>query len=223
MTKKARGIILSLGLGLWVWSCAVPPPPRRVETAPPAYETRKAVFTQRGIASWYGEEFHGNATASGEIYDMYELTAAHRTLPLGTSVMVTNRENHRSVAVRINDRGPFVKGRIIDLSYTAARTLGMAEQGTAEVKVVALEMKGVPATGPPTYTVQVGSFSEKQNAERLLAELHRHFSESYMTVLETDQGRYYRVRVGRFENEEAAYEMAEKLAASGYSVHITSR
>jgi rare lipoprotein A len=78
-------------------------------------------MVQYGVASWYGEKFHGNPTASGEIYDMYQLTAAHKTLPLGTYVMVTNTENNRSVQVKVNDRGPFVKGRLIDLSYAAAR------------------------------------------------------------------------------------------------------
>lgn len=223
MKTRKRSIILSLGLGLWVWSCAAPAPPRKEEPAPPAFETRKAVYTERGVASWYGKEFHGNPTASGEIYNMFEMTAAHRTLPLGTSVMVTNLENHRSVAVRVNDRGPFVKGRIIDLSYAGARAIGIVDRGTAEVRIVALEMKGAPSTGVPVYTVQVGSFSKKANADRLLAQLRSRFSEAYMTVLETNQGRYYRVRVGKFENEESAYETAKRLAASGYSVLITSR
>lgn len=223
MASRVRVIILALGMVFFVWSCARSPAPRREEPIRPTLESRKAVYTERGIASWYGKKFHGNPTASGEIYDMYELTAAHQTLPLGTAVMVTNLENRRSVKVRINDRGPFLKGRIIDLSYAAARSIGMVDKGTAEVKIVALEMKGVPSSGVPVYTVQVGAFSDKANAERLLAELRRGFSEAYMTILETDQGRYYRVRVGRFEDQELAYQMAQKLAASGYSVLITSR
>lgn len=90
---------------------------------------------EEGVASWYGAEFHGKRTASGEIYDMFALTAAHRRLPFGTLVEVTNLENGRKVVVRINDRGPFKKGRIIDLSYAAARRLGMVEQGTARVRL----------------------------------------------------------------------------------------
>src|SRR5438309_11172638 len=93
---------------------------------------------QLGVASWYGPGFHGNRTANGEIYDQYELTAAHRTLPLGTRVMVTNLSNGRAVEVRINDRGPFVDGRAIDLSYAAARVLRMVGPGTARVRIDAL-------------------------------------------------------------------------------------
>src|SRR5262245_23123224 len=91
-----------------------------------------------GVASWYGPGFHGNRTANGEIYDQYELTAAHPTLPLGTRAMVTNMKNGRAVEVRINDRGPFVGGRVIDLSYAAARSIGMIGPGTAPVRVEVL-------------------------------------------------------------------------------------
>jgi rare lipoprotein A len=99
----------------------------------------KPSFTQIGIASWYGKEFHKKKTASGERYNMYDLTAAHRTLPFGTRVRVTNLDNNRSVIVRINDRGPFKKGRIIDLSYAAAKKLKMLESGTAKVRVESLD------------------------------------------------------------------------------------
>jgi rare lipoprotein A len=189
----------------------------------PDLERRRAVYSQRGIASWYGQDFHGNATASGEIYNMYDLTAAHKTLPLGTSVMVTNLENHRSVSVKINDRGPFVKGRIIDLSYAAARSVGMVEKGTARVEIVALGVTEADTARVLVYTVQVGSFSKRVNAERLLGQLHQNFPEAYMTVLETNQGRYYRVRVGKFEDQQEAYRMARRLTVSGYPVLITSR
>lgn len=90
---------------------------------------------QVGLASYYGEKFHGKRTASGEIYNMYDMTAAHRTLPFGTYVMVTNLENGRSVVVRINDRGPFAKGRVIDLSYAAAKRLGILHKGVAKVRI----------------------------------------------------------------------------------------
>ena len=216
-------MIVVLGLGLGVWSCAGLLPPRREETRRPTFETRKPVYSQRGIASWYGEEFHGNPTASGEIYDMYELTAAHRTLPLGTPVMVTNLENHRSVGVRINDRGPFVKGRIIDLSYGAARAIGIVEKGTARVEVVAFDLTEAPNDGAPVYTVQVGSFSRRENAERLLKQLQEVSRQAYMTILKINGGNYYRVRVGRYGSRETAYRMAEKLASRGYAVLITSR
>ena len=98
-----------------------------------------AGYREEGIASWYGGYFHGRRTSSGDVYDMYQMTAAHKSLPLPTYVRVTNQENGRSVVLRVNDRGPFVEDRIIDLSYTAATKLGMAEQGTARVEVVALD------------------------------------------------------------------------------------
>ena len=88
-----------------------------------------------GTASWYGKEFHGRRTTSGEIFDMYKLTAAHNELPLGTRVRVTNLKNHRSVVVKINDRGPFVPGRVIDLSYAAAKKIGMVKDGLTKVKI----------------------------------------------------------------------------------------
>src|SRR5262249_58511897 len=112
--------------------------------------------TQLGTASWYGPGFHGNRTASGEVYDQYDLTAAHQTLPLGTRVIVTNLDNGRAVEVRINDRGPFVKGRSIDLSYAAARSLGMLGPGTVPVRIEVLggHPQRLASAG---YTIQVGS------------------------------------------------------------------
>ncbi|NBV54762.1 MAG: septal ring lytic transglycosylase RlpA family protein, partial [Proteobacteria bacterium] len=95
-------------------------------------------FSEKGIASWYGSDFHGNATANGECYNMYAFTAAHRTLPLPTIARVTNLENNRSVVVKINDRGPFARGRVIDLSYAAAQSLGVVRNGTAPVLVEAI-------------------------------------------------------------------------------------
>ena len=135
-------------------------------------------FQQRGIASWYGEDFHGRQTSNGETYDMYGISAAHKTLPLGTYVRVVNLDNNRSLDVRINDRGPFVHGRIIDLSYGAARKLGVVGPGTAPVEIVAL---GTPAPGTSpdkpgylpvdyysgNFTFQVGAFVDRANAQRL--------------------------------------------------------
>ena len=154
-----RLLIIGLILGL-VWACAhgrreaVPPTGKRVEV---------------GWASWYGEPFHGRKTASGAVYDMYQLTAAHKTLPLGTRVMVTHLTNGNAVAVTVNDRGPFVGGRIIDLSYAAAQALGMAGEGVAQVRVEVVDAERIsasPAEGP--FTVQVGSFADRANAGRLM-------------------------------------------------------
>ena len=218
-----RWVVLFVGFSLFMSSCAAPTRPVKRKPVQPVPERRDSFYVERGVASWYGREFHGNPTASGEIYNMYDLTAAHRALPLGTSAMVTNLENNRSVRVRINDRGPFMKGRIIDLSYAAAKVIDMVDQGTAQVKIVAFGIGEDFREEASIYTVQVGSFSKKANAEDLLQEVRRVFQEAYMTVLETTGGNYYRVRVGRFETREMAYRVAQKLASLGYSVLITSR
>lgn len=124
-----------------VSACAQTPP----APPPPAAAPQPAVFTQTGTASWYGKSHHGRTTANGEKFDMEAMTAAHRTLPFGTRVRVTNLENKRSVVVRINDRGPYVRNRIIDLSARAARELGIAEDGLARVR---LEQVPETATAP---------------------------------------------------------------------------
>jgi len=222
-SRRNRWVALLFVIGMVVSSCVGPSRPVKKKPVQPVPGRRGSAYVERGIASWYGEGFHGNPTASGEIYNMYDLTAAHRTLPLGTSVMVTNLENHRSVRVRINDRGPFLKGRIIDLSYAAAKAIDMAEKGTARVEVVAAGVSKDHKRQAPVYAVQIGSFSKRENAERLLHEVRAFFEGAYMTVLETTQGSYYRVRVGRFPRREMAYQAAEKLVSLGYSVLITSR
>ena len=168
-------------------------------------------FSQRGKASWYGGEFHGRKTANGEIYDMYAMTAAHKTLPFGTYVSVCNIENNRKIEVKINDRGPFVRGRVLDLSYIAAKKLGMVGPGTAEVEIVALgaisEQKQTSGIGrsyiPGNYyqgnfTVQIGAFSEVKNAQRLKQKLDRLYGNSYITICYDGHSALYRVRTGRF-------------------------
>jgi len=122
-------------------------------------------YVERGVASWYGPKFHGNVTASGERFDMYALTAAHRTLPIRTDVEVTNLRNGRSIVVRINDRGPFVDRRIIDLSYAAGKALGLVGTGTERVEVRAIGVSR-KVTRSPGF-VQVGAYSTPANAERM--------------------------------------------------------
>ncbi len=154
-------------------------------------------FVQSGVASWYGKDFHGKKTSNGEIYDMHAMTAAHKTLPLGVYLKVSNRENGRETTVRVNDRGPFVKGRILDLSYAAAKTLGVDMAGTALVRIEALgyrqdggkEQYKAPASyDAGDYTVQVGAFKEKANAERLSGEMRKlyGFSDVRMTNVNGD-------------------------------------
>lgn len=170
---------------------------------------------QTGTASWYGGEFHGRPTSSREVYDMNDLTAAHNTLRLGTFVAVTNLTNGRSVVVRINDRGPFVKNRIIDLSYAAARAIDMIGPGTAPVRIEVL-----PGLSPPPaalrFSIQIGSFVIKENAEAMSRELERQFPDIQISTFETPSQVYHRVRIPARDRESAAA-IARRLADKGYA------
>ncbi|MFQ5526534.1 MAG: septal ring lytic transglycosylase RlpA family protein [Thermoanaerobaculia bacterium] len=132
-------------------------------------------FEQSGIASWYGPGFHGRTTANGETYDMEAMTAAHKKLPFGSIVEVRNRDNGRRTRVRINDRGPFVRGRIIDLSKAAAREIGMIGAGTARVKIRVIGRSERRLRGSKRYTVQAGAFRERLRAQDRLAAVRRHY------------------------------------------------
>jgi rare lipoprotein A len=125
-----------------------------------------AFSLETGIASWYGGKFHGRKTSSGEVYDMYKLTAAHKTLPFGTMVLVTNLENNMSVTVKVNDRGPFVKGRIIDLSKAAAMEINLVKTGVTQVKVEILGASYKDRSAL-VYDIQIGAFREASNANNL--------------------------------------------------------
>jgi rare lipoprotein A len=176
-----------------------------------------------GLASWYGEKFHGRRTASGKVYDMYQLTAAHKTLPLGTSVIVTHVNNGKSVEVTVNDRGPFVRGRIIDLSYAAAQALEMVEQGVAKVRVEVLDTRPISTPSPEgPFTIQVGSFISQSNAISLMEELQRAYKDVYITELKTPENTYYRVRLGTFKTRDEAYRFATRLAQDGYNAYMTT-
>jgi rare lipoprotein A len=175
--------------------------------------------SQTGLASWYGPDFHGKLTSNKEIYDMYDMTAAHRTLPFGTQVMVTNLENGRAATVRINDRGPFVGDRIIDLSYAAARILGMIGPGTARVRLDIIRAAS-PPPGSGRWSVQAGSFISKDNASRLARELEkRGYSGVKVSAYKTPAQVYYRVRVGA-PGEESVRAIARRLNADGYVVLV---
>jgi rare lipoprotein A len=175
---------------------------------------------QYGMASWYGPDFHGKPTYSGEIYDMYQLTCAHNTLPLGTTVIVTNLENGKSLELKVNDRGPFVKDRIIDLSYSAARILEVHQKGTAYVKV---ETVGPWIDEIFRFTLQVGSFTDEAKAQQLAESLRGSFENVYVTTVETSTQKYHRVRVGQYDSKELALVTAEKLSRMGFEVLVTSR
>ena len=177
------------------------------------YEPGRGIgYREVGLASWYGEDYHGRKTANGEVYDMYAMTAAHRTLPFNLRVRVTNLENGRKAEFRINDRGPFIPGRIIDLSKSGARELGIMDSGTARVSV---EADGEAAGSPPlwegVYAIQVGSFVEKENASRFREDLARKHPQVHVVLWESNTKRYYRVRLGSFRTEKEARRYSEGL------------
>ena len=188
-------------------------------------------FVQYGIASWYGPKFHGRPTSSGQIFDMYRKTAAHKTLPLFTVVKVTNLSNQRSIIVPINDRGPFVKGREIDLSFAAAEEIGLIGPGLAEVKIMALGREvGVAQTGGKLtpvvevldfkggeFTVQVGAFQNKGNALRLAERMKSQYA--YVNVApfaDADNQIWYKVFVSRTTNLDRAAEIEKNLEKLGF-------
>ena len=175
-------------------------------------------FRQQGIASWYGPDFHGKRSSSGEIYDMHDMTAAHKTLPLGTLVRVRHLQNQRSIEVRINDRGPFVGDRIIDLSYEAARRLGVIGPGTAAVEVQAIgTLAGTPAdVYSGNFTFQVGAFSSRENAERLRAELNSRFGNAHIVEFEQKGRVFYRLRVGKCTSLDEAVAYEAHLKENGF-------
>ena len=167
-------------------------------------------YLERGVASWYGPGFHGNKTANGEQYDMHQFTAAHRTLPLGSVAEVRSLTNGRKVTVRINDRGPFAKGRIIDLSLAAAQALVMTGQGTDQVELRVVAYQGRP--GAMGYLrVQVASFVEQANALALAGRLKGQYPDVRVAPVELSSGRRYRVLVGRFTSEKQAEAVADRL------------
>jgi rare lipoprotein A len=185
-------------------------------------------YTEEGTASWYGPDFHGRKTSNGEVYDMHEWTAAHKTLPMNVHVRVTNRSNGHQCVVRINDRGPFVKGRIIDLSLAAAKELGVVGPGTAPVRIEALGYQDAVATdGAVTYrrpasyevgpfTVQVGAFTLPQNAQRLAEELRRGYGEASIVEGWVAGKKYYRVRVGLYRTMAEAVNAETEFEGKGF-------
>ncbi|HZT31004.1 MAG TPA: septal ring lytic transglycosylase RlpA family protein [Bryobacteraceae bacterium] len=189
---------------------------KRVRVAPPPAPapTVTAGSTEEGIASWYGHPYHGRPAANGEIYDMEKLTAAHRTLPLGTWVRVESLENHKTVDVRINDRGPFHEGRVIDLSHAAAKAIDMIGPGTARVR---LEVISLPAAaGPALFAVQVGAFRDKSNAERLRHEMEVKYGAARL-VLRPGDPPLWRVLVGSEPTQAGAGSLRERIKSDGGS------
>ncbi len=208
-------------------------------------------YRQIGVASWYGRKFHGRRTALGERYDMYAMTAAHKTLPLPSYVQVRNLKNGRTVVVRVNDRGPFLRNRLIDLSYAAAYKLGMVSTGTTEVEVTAVtpgyqpkptntgtneaKTEAVEETGPtpadavtPGVTVssylQVGAFGEEENAESLRNRLEQAGLKPVLVLpYKQNDRQLYRVRIGPLDSIEKSEAINRRLAEIGITnVHLVN-
>jgi rare lipoprotein A len=188
-------------------------------------------YVEEGIASWYGGEFHGRNTSNGEVYDMHKKTAAHKTLPFGTYVKVVNLSNGKEVFVRINDRGPFVKGRIIDLSFAAATDIGLIEPGTVKVHLAALSRMVGTIKMDDTYkplveaknfrrgqfTAQVAAFTVEENALRLAERLRVLFDHVTITTYVPQDGTiFYRVRVSLSEDLDEINQVVEKLEYLGF-------
>jgi rare lipoprotein A len=175
---------------------------------------------EEGVASWYGPNFHGKLTANGEKYDMYGLTAAHRTLPFNTIVRVKNLDNGESVQVRINDRGPYAKNRIIDLSKKAAQQIDMLGSGTANVELVLLEgnLEGSRTTDlkVPTYTVQLASFKEEDKAFSHSQKIRG----SRVETIQMEDQTVYRVYFGVYIDEDKAREKQKELKQKGFDGYV---
>jgi rare lipoprotein A len=200
--RDIASIVLCAALCIFISGCAKKKRAPRIP-APPAVGA-----VETGIASWYGNPYHGRRAANGEVYDMEKMTAAHRTLPFGTRVMVENQTNGKSVEVRITDRGPFVDGRIIDLSHAAAGQISMIGPGTAKVKVRVLGYG--PAAGEPAFAVQVGTFRDKARADALMLELAKQYAP--VSVVRRDGAPpTWRVLVGNKATREEAEVLAPAL------------
>ena len=195
-------LVAVAAIGAAVFVC-----PHQLRAEDPS-STVAAPEPETGIASWYGHPFHGRRAADGEIYDMAKLTAAHRTLPFDTRVRVVNLTNDKSVEVRINDRGPFVDGRIIDLSMAAAQAIEMIGPGISPVRVEVIEAP--TAVAPDLFAVQVGAFQELDNAKRYLKEMRSRYGHARLSMREGDPV-LWRVLVGAQPTQASARALANRI------------
>jgi len=200
-----------------------------IPVTPSKYGNSSVGFQQKGIASWYGNKFHGERTSSGEDYDMYAMTAAHKTLPIPVYVEVINHDNGRKAIVKVNDRGPFHEGRIIDLSYAAATKLGVAKTGTANVsiRVVTTASEAAsnrsaaivdsPVVGDGKLYVQVAAFSTEENALSHLGKLQGEGFRDVRLHIESKKGKaLYRVRIGPLPSEQVANQVFSQLKQNNH-------
>lgn len=206
VSESRLAIILA---GLFIEGCFAQPLPT---PSPAASNTRRSIT---GTASWYGPGFHGRRTSSGSVYNQEDLSAASMLFPLGTQLMVTNLANGQSVEVLVNDHGPYVNGRDLDLSHRAADVLGIIKPGVARVR---MDVVSAPAGGPvfgPRYFVQVGSFTEAANAQRLTALLERYYDDVRIVEATSEASRCYRVRMGMFADRASAEQRALTVSRLG--------
>jgi rare lipoprotein A len=196
LTLALAIVLIAVGCGRKKKAVNTPPPPPPIPGA-----------TETGVASWYGHPYHGRRAANGEIYDMEQMTAAHRTLPFNTWVRVVNLVNDKAVEVRITDRGPFIDGRIIDLSHAAAREIEMIGPGTARVRV---EIVRAPEPVTGSYAVQVGAFRERTNAERVRADMEARYGGARLVRREGNPV-VWRVLVGSEKTEGGAQALSDRI------------
>jgi len=174
--------------------------------------------TETGLASWYGHPYHGRRAANGEIYDMEKMTAAHKTLPFGTWVEVSNLDNHKTIAVRITDRGPFIDGRIIDLSKAAAREIALIGPGIAKVKI---RIVNAPPDAPDVslYSIQVGAFQDRERADSIRKRFADEFGEARLVYRAGDPP-VWRVLVGNEPTLDRADEIRGRIRSRGLSAFV---
>jgi rare lipoprotein A len=207
-----RALVFALGIVLVISGCGRK---KHVRIAPPRQIEPRIGQTEVGIASWYGHPYHGRPAADGEIYDMEKLVAAHRTLPFHTWVRVRNLDNSKSVDVEIIDRGPFIDGRIIDLSHRAAQEVALIGPGTARVRIEIIEAPpGAWAGAVAHFAVQVGAYRNKAIAERMKKEMAGRFGTAKL-VLRAGNPIVWRVLVGDEMSEEGAGALAERIRREG--------
>jgi rare lipoprotein A len=205
--RNLLAAVVALAVVVGVSGCRRRPKARPVPAPPPAAPAE----SETGLASWYGHPYHGRPTSSGEIYDMNKMTAAHRTLAFQTVVRVTNLENGKATEVRINDRGPFIEGRIVDLSRAAADILDIVRPGTALVRLDIVKRPPEDRQHPARYAVQVGAFKVEENARKLQQVLGAKYGDAFVQAYEGADGTYYRVRVGRQASVAEAQKLARRL------------
>lgn len=214
MTQGRLPCVWHIGCSLLFLSLLPSCTPGRIP--PSSTPTTATPYVEYGTASWYGDAFHGRPTASGEVYDMFDLTAAHVSAPLGIHAIVTNLDNGRAIYVRINDRGPFVDDRILDLSYAAARHLQMVKAGLAHVRIEFL-----PETMPtPAFMVQAGAYTDHNNARRVQRILATQYPQVWIAAAYEGSTTFYRVRLGTFSNRADAERTALQLVAMGYAASV---